>query len=161
MIKVNLAEAKTRLSQYLDSVERGETVVLCRRNVPVAEIRPLPRPLTEPRPVGTDPDLVVPDSFFEPLPEDLLQAFEGAGGNDWSEPGAQTADDAFEHMKLQGRNRLETFFEQKHHPPHHEAPRNLSDVILRLQSPQAVDQAALLSQIEGFLLAAQGWRVSR
>lgn len=80
MIKVNLAEAKTRLSQYVASVERGETVVLCRRNVPVAEIRRLPRPLTEPRPVGTDPDLVVPDSFFEPLPEELLQAFEGVGG---------------------------------------------------------------------------------
>ena len=79
MIKVNLAEAKTRLSQYVASVERGETVVLCRRNVPVAEIRRLPRPSTKPRPVGTDPDLVVPDSFFEPLPEELLQAFEGVG----------------------------------------------------------------------------------
>ena len=80
MIKVNLAEAKTRLSQYVASVERGETVVLCRRNVPVAEIRRLPRPLTERRPVGTDPDLAIPDSFFEPLPEELLQAFEGVGG---------------------------------------------------------------------------------
>ena len=72
-----LADAKSHLSQYLDSVERGETVILCRRNVPVAEIRPLPRPLTEPRPLGTDPDLVIPDSFFDPLPEDLLDAFEG------------------------------------------------------------------------------------
>ena len=96
MIRVNLAEAKMRLSQYLDSVERGETVILCRRNVPVAEIRPLPKPLTDPRPVGTDPDLVVPDSFFEPLPEELLQAFEGAGGDNWSAPDKQTADDAFD-----------------------------------------------------------------
>ena len=80
MIKVNLAEAKTRLSQYVARVERGETVVLRRRNVPVVEIRPLPRPLTERRPVGADLDLVVPDRFFEPLPEELLQAFEGVGG---------------------------------------------------------------------------------
>ena len=77
VIKVDLADAKARLSHYLDSVERGETVVLCRRNVPFAEIRPLPRPLTEPRPIGIDPDFVVPESFFEPLPEYLLQAFEG------------------------------------------------------------------------------------
>ena len=59
MIKVNIAEAKSRLSQYLDSVERGETVIVCRRNVPIAEIRPLPWPPTEPRPIGTDPDFVV------------------------------------------------------------------------------------------------------
>ena len=81
MIKVNIADAKSRLSQYLDSVERGETVILCRRNVPIAEIRPLPKPPTEPRPIGTDPDFVVPDSFFEPLPEDLLDAFEGGGAD--------------------------------------------------------------------------------
>ncbi len=79
MARVNLADAKARLSEYVDRVERGETVTFCRRNVPVAEIRPLPRPLTEPRPIGTDRGLVIPDSFFEPLPEDLLDAFEGGG----------------------------------------------------------------------------------
>ena len=41
MIKVNIAEAKTHFSQYIDSVEQGETVVVCRRNVPIAEIRPV------------------------------------------------------------------------------------------------------------------------
>ena len=85
MIKVDLADAESRLSEYLDRVERGEIVILCRRNVPVAEIRPLPRPLTEPRPIGTDPDLVIPDSFFDPLPDDVLDAFEG-GGSDWTAP---------------------------------------------------------------------------
>jgi len=85
MIRVNLADAKSRLSEYLKRVERGEIVILRRRNVPVAEIRPLPRPLTEPRPIGTDPDLVIPDSFFEPLPEDVLDAFEGRG-SDWADP---------------------------------------------------------------------------
>lgn len=39
MLKVNIAQAKAHLSKYLESVERGETVVLCRRNVPIAEIR--------------------------------------------------------------------------------------------------------------------------
>ena len=37
----------------------------------------MPKPPTEPRPIGTDPDLVVPSSFFELLPEDLLDTFEG------------------------------------------------------------------------------------
>ena len=57
------------LSQYLESVERGEIVILCRRNVPIAEIRPIPKLPAQERPIGTDPGLKVPDSFFEPLPQ--------------------------------------------------------------------------------------------
>ena len=79
MIKANIAQAKARLSEYLQSVERGETVVLCRRNVPIAEIRPLPKLPLKKRPIGTDPGLKVPDRFFEPLPEDILRAFGGGG----------------------------------------------------------------------------------
>ena len=75
MIKINIADAKARLSTYLDSVERGETVVLCRRNVPIAEIRALPKPPAKERPVGIDRGMKVPDSFFEPLPDDMLRAF--------------------------------------------------------------------------------------
>ena len=77
MIRINIAEAKTHLSRYLEDVERGEIVVLCRRNIPIAEIRSIPRSPAEPRPVGIDRGMTVPASFFEPLPEDLLDAFEG------------------------------------------------------------------------------------
>ncbi|MCY4452530.1 MAG: type II toxin-antitoxin system prevent-host-death family antitoxin [Immundisolibacterales bacterium] len=77
MIKVNIADAKTHLSRYLDVVERGETVVVCRRNVPIAEIRPVPGPRTEERPIGIDRGMVVPSEFFEPLPGEVLDAFEG------------------------------------------------------------------------------------
>ena len=80
MIKINIAEAKAHFSRYIETVERGETVTVCRRNVPVAEIRPLPQPLRDLRPVGIDRGMEVPASFFEPLPDDLLAAFEGAVG---------------------------------------------------------------------------------
>ena len=39
MVKLNIHEIKTQLSKYIDLVEAGETVVVCRRNIPVAEIR--------------------------------------------------------------------------------------------------------------------------
>ena len=39
MIKVNIQEAKTHLSRYLDQVENGDVVVVCRHNKPVAELR--------------------------------------------------------------------------------------------------------------------------
>ena len=80
MLKVDVAEAKKRLSRCLERVERGETVVLCRRNVPIAEIRPLPRLPAHERPVGIDRGMTVPDSFFEPLPDEILEAF-GADGD--------------------------------------------------------------------------------
>lgn len=77
MIKINIAEAKAHFSRYIETVERGETVTVCRRNVPVAEIRPVSRPPRGKRRVGIDRGMEIPDSFFEPLPDDLLAAFEG------------------------------------------------------------------------------------
>lgn len=80
MIKVNVHEAKTHLSRYLERVAAGEVVVLCKRNVPVAELRRTPELRTEPRPVGLAKGrFTVPDEFFEPLPEELVAAFEGRG----------------------------------------------------------------------------------
>lgn len=75
MIKTNIADAKARLSTYLNKVEQGEIVVLCRRNVPIAEIRALPKPPAKERPVGIDRGMKVPESFFEPLPDEILRAF--------------------------------------------------------------------------------------
>jgi len=77
MKKVNLYEAKAHLSALVDRVAGGETVVICRRNVPAAELRPVPKPRRTRRPIGLVPRFTVPPSFFEPLPEDLLAAFEG------------------------------------------------------------------------------------
>ena len=46
MIERDIADAKAHSSRCLDSIGKGETIVLCRRNVPVAGIRPLPGPTT-------------------------------------------------------------------------------------------------------------------
>ena len=78
MIRLNVHEAKTHLSRYLKALAEGEVIVLCKRNVPIAEIRGLPGERTEPRPVGlARGDFEVPAAFFEPLPDDLVEAFEG------------------------------------------------------------------------------------
>jgi prevent-host-death family protein len=78
MIRINVHEAKAHLSRYLAKVEKGERVVICRRNAPVAELRAVARRRVAPRPVGLDKGrLHVGPEFFEPLPEDLLALFEG------------------------------------------------------------------------------------
>jgi len=79
MIKLNVHEAKTHLSRYLAELEEGEVIILCRRNVPIAEIRGIPTQRGE-RPVGlAKGEFEVSDEFFAPLPEDILESFEGRG----------------------------------------------------------------------------------
>jgi len=79
MIKLNIHEAKTHLSRYLVKLEEeGEVIILCRRNVPVAEIRPLLPAAGAKRPVGLyQGQIHVGPEFFEPLPDDIMAAFEG------------------------------------------------------------------------------------
>jgi prevent-host-death family protein len=80
MKKINIHEAKTHLSQYLEEVEHGETVLLCRRNQPVAELRPLAAHRHKPRSIGlAKGKFKVPASFFEDLPEETLALFRGEG----------------------------------------------------------------------------------
>ncbi|HVZ22359.1 MAG TPA: type II toxin-antitoxin system prevent-host-death family antitoxin [Vicinamibacterales bacterium] len=81
MIRVNVFEVKARLSEYLDRASRGERIIVCRHNKPVAELRAIEPARTEPRPTGPlpgRPRFDVPPSFFEPLAEEDLAAWEGA-----------------------------------------------------------------------------------
>lgn len=41
MTRINIHEAKTHLSRYAKRVKAGETIILCDRNKPFAEIRPI------------------------------------------------------------------------------------------------------------------------
>ena len=78
MKKLNIHEAKTHLSEYLAELKQGETILLCKRNTPIAEIRRLPKTVESPRPIGLAREVFqVPASFFEPLPEEIISSFEG------------------------------------------------------------------------------------
>src|SRR5262245_21008346 len=81
MSKVNVFEVKAKLSAYLDRVIRGEEIIICRHNRPVAELRALDQTRTQPRPLGPlpgRPTFEVPASFFEPLPDDELELWDAA-----------------------------------------------------------------------------------
>ncbi|MBK5102022.1 MAG: type II toxin-antitoxin system Phd/YefM family antitoxin [Desulfobacteraceae bacterium] len=78
MIRVNIHEAKTHLSRYLKRLAKGETILLCKRNIPVAEIRPLPSNRKSPRPIGlAKGKFQIPPEFYEPLPPEILGSFYG------------------------------------------------------------------------------------
>lgn len=80
MKSVNVHEAKAHLSEYLKAVERGETIIISRRNKPIAELRALNPPTVERRPVGlAEGDIEIKPGFFEALDDELLDLFEGRG----------------------------------------------------------------------------------
>lgn len=74
--QVNVQDAKTRLSELLARVERGEEITIARAGKPVARlvaIDDLP-----PRELGfLKLGELTPDSFFEPLSDEDLALWEG------------------------------------------------------------------------------------
>jgi prevent-host-death family protein len=76
MTQVNTHEAKTRFSRLLRRVAAGEEITIANRGVPVARLVPI---VAKPgaRRLGTMRGLVVFDDFDAPLPDELLDLFEG------------------------------------------------------------------------------------
>lgn len=77
MKQVNVHEAKTHLSRLIDEVEAGEEVTIAKAGRPVARLSPI-RGKGRRRRLGMlDGKFQIPDDFNTPLPEDLLDTFEG------------------------------------------------------------------------------------
>jgi prevent-host-death family protein len=83
MTQPNIHEVRENLAEYIAAAQRGEEVLICRRNQPVARLVAVaPATPRRPRPLGKAPDAgrPLPDSFCEPLPEALVAALAGQGG---------------------------------------------------------------------------------
>jgi antitoxin (DNA-binding transcriptional repressor) of toxin-antitoxin stability system len=78
MLQVSIEEILRDLVAYLQRVEAGETVVIVRAGQPVAEMKPIMPSAKTLRPFGLCArEFTVPEDFDAPLPEDILNAFEG------------------------------------------------------------------------------------
>ena len=75
MLVVNVRQAKTQLSRLLTRVEAGEDVVITRRGEPVARLVGC-KPRSRRQADILKGRVVVPESFFDPLPEEELRAWE-------------------------------------------------------------------------------------
>jgi prevent-host-death family protein len=77
MKAVNTHEAKTQFSRLLRRVAAGEEITIANRGVPVARLVPVLREKSR-RILGIlRGEFNVPDDFDAPLPDDLLDLFEG------------------------------------------------------------------------------------
>lgn len=71
---INVHEAKTHLSKLLERAHNGQEIILAKAGKPYARLMPLP-----PEPTQRQPGRLkgkVGDAFFDPLPEEELDAWE-------------------------------------------------------------------------------------
>ncbi len=77
MKKVNIYEAKTRLSQLVEEAASGQDVIIARAGRPVARLTRLVGSRRKRRLGILDGRFRIPKDFNRPLPEGVLRAFEG------------------------------------------------------------------------------------
>lgn len=76
MKAVSIQEAKTHFSQLLAHMQEDASVLVCKRGVPVAEIRLLPKRRKEPRPIGLGAGTAkILPAFFDPMPDSEIETF--------------------------------------------------------------------------------------
>lgn len=78
-IQVSIDDIAHDVRTYLQRVEAGETIVIIKAGQPVAELKPIAIALPSQRPFGLCAGMfIVPDDFNAPLPDSVLNDFEGA-----------------------------------------------------------------------------------
>ena len=79
-MQVNIYEAKTRLSELVEQAHAGATVIIAKGGTPMAKLVPLNDPPKRKIVYGLmKGEFVESPDFDAPLPDDLLDLFEGKG----------------------------------------------------------------------------------
>ncbi|CAN5740828.1 hypothetical protein BH23GEM3_BH23GEM3_18610 [soil metagenome] len=73
---VNVHAAKTHLSRLIEQACAGEEVIIARNNKPVVKLVSIEAPRPKRQFGALKGKVVVPDSFFDPLPEEELDAWD-------------------------------------------------------------------------------------
>lgn len=78
METVNIHQAKTNLSRLLSRVELGEEIIISNEGIPIAKLVPFRTSSNRLASLGQDRGrFVLPEDFNDPLPQEILTAFEG------------------------------------------------------------------------------------
>ncbi len=77
--QINIHEAKTNLSRLLAEVADGAEVVIAKAGKPLAKLVPIKPAAPVRKPGYLKGKIKIAGDFDEPLPADILDAFEGRG----------------------------------------------------------------------------------
>ena len=75
----NLYEAKSSLSRLVDRAAGGEEIIIAKSGKPLARLGPLRQSVAQRKPGGWEGRVYISEDFDEPLPPEILAAFEGQG----------------------------------------------------------------------------------
>jgi prevent-host-death family protein len=77
MRQIDIHEAKAHLSRLVDEAADGEEIIIAKAGKPLARLVAL-EPARQPRRIGLLQNKIwIADDFDAPLPEDILELFEG------------------------------------------------------------------------------------
>lgn len=75
MLTINIHEAKTHLSRFVEQAAAGEEIIIAKAGKPVAKLVPLhSRPRRRKLGIAAG-EFTIPDDFDAPLPDDVLGLF--------------------------------------------------------------------------------------
>jgi prevent-host-death family protein len=77
MRTVNIHAAKTQLSRLVEAAAAGEEIIIAKSGKPVARLGPLADPQRKRRLGILAGKLRVPEDFDAPLPDEVIEGFEG------------------------------------------------------------------------------------
>jgi len=74
---VNIHDAKTHFSKLIDSVMNGEEIIIAKAGKPAAKLVPITTVKSKRKPGALKGKIKMAKDFNAPLPDDLLDQFEG------------------------------------------------------------------------------------
>ena len=75
MASISVYQARAELSRLIERALAGEEIVITRRGKPTVRLLPVEQPQPRRKPGALKGKLTLPESFFDPLPEDIIDAF--------------------------------------------------------------------------------------
>ena len=76
MLSINIHEAKTQLSKLINSVAKGESFIIAKAGVPIAQVIPYTAKNKKKRVPGSALGLLtISDDFNEPMDDDFIEYF--------------------------------------------------------------------------------------
>lgn len=77
MHTVNIHEAKTNFSKLVDAVMHGEEIIIAKAGKPAAKLVPIVAIKPQRKPGALKGKIKISKDFNTPLPDDILDQFEG------------------------------------------------------------------------------------
>lgn len=77
MQTINIHDAKTQFSKLIEAVSQGERVIIAKAGKPVAELVAIESVPPTRKPGSLKGKIKIADDFDAPLPDKILDAFEG------------------------------------------------------------------------------------